>query len=330
MRILTLAPIFGGGIPLVEDIQDALGCLNVEHRVINRPDWVSAYREAAAERNPLPFYAKVHAALDEEIETFRPDLVLTFALAPIPPGFGTKLKSRGIKTAHWFFEDGKRFPVYERMVAEHDHFFAIQPALAATLQSKGHEKARYLPLGVPPRARREDLPRTDTPKHPIAFVGTPSKRREELFRGLIPLGLKLWGPGWQDLDPAFAGALQEDGRWLSRDEELQVYLSAQLVVNLHQDTPKGADPDFINPRTFVLAALGVPQTLEDRLELAPLFDLTNELSTFKPTVDLRTRVEELLEAPEKLSLRAERARGRALENHLLEHRLTQILDRVTG
>ena len=326
MRVLTLAPIFGGGIPLVEDIHDALKSLGIAYEVLNQPDWVAAYQEAAKVRNPLPFYSKVHAALDRALESFKPDLVLTFALAPIPPGFGTKLKGRGVKTAHWFFEDGKRFPVYERMVAEHDHFFAIQPALAATMQSKGHHSARYIPLGVPPRARLETLTRSSTPSHTIAFVGTPSARRQALFAPIAPLGLKLWGPGWKELGAPFDEAAQADGRWLSRDEELNVYLNAQLVVNLHQDTAAGGEPDFINPRTFVLAALGVPQLLEDRLELAPLFDLTNELTTFKPSTHLPDRVSELLEITEKLESKAKRSKERALENHLLEHRLSQILD----
>ena len=326
MRVLTLAPIFGGGIPLVEDIHDALQNLGIAHQALNREEWVTAYQEAAKTRNPLPFYAKVHEALDEALESFQPDIVLTFALAPIPPGFGAKLKNRGIKTAHWFFEDGKRFPIYERMVAEHDHFFAIQPALAATMQSKGHSSVRYIPLGVPPRARLETLTRSSTPSHTIAFVGTPSARRQALFAPIAPLGLKLWGPGWKELGAPFDQAAQADGRWLTRDEKLNVYLDTQLVVNLHQDTAAGGEPDFINPRTFVLAALGVPQILEDRLELAPLFDLTNELTTFKPSTDLPDRVSELLQMTQKLEAKAQRAKARALESHLLEHRVSQILD----
>ena len=95
MRILTIGPIFGGGIPLVEDIVEAIETLAIEHRTLNEPGWVQAYQVAAKARNPLPFYAKVHQALDQALDEFKPDLVLTFALAPLPPGFGQKLKGRG-------------------------------------------------------------------------------------------------------------------------------------------------------------------------------------------------------------------------------------------
>lgn len=328
MRVLTLAPIFGGGIPLVEDVVDSLRALQVEHRSLNQPEWVLSYKEATKTGDLLSFFAKIHEALDEALDTFTPELVLTFALAPIPPGFGAKLKNRKIRSVHWFVEDGKRFPIYERMLAEHDVLFAIQPALAASLQSKGHASVSYLPLGVPPRCRATSLKPAASPSHPIAFVGTPSARRQELFAPLVDQGLKLWGPGWKELGPPFSHAVQEDGRWLSREEELRTYCNAELVVNLHQDAGFRGEPDFINPRTFVLAALGIPQLLEDRLELAPLFDLTNELNVFKPTADLKSLSAELLESPEKLRRKADKARQRALENHLLEHRLTQILDKL--
>ena len=85
-------------------------------------------------------------------------------------------------------------------------------------------------------------------------------------------------------------------------------------------------PDFINPRTFVLAALGVPQLLEDRLELAPLFDLTNELTVFRPATDLSVLVREHLQNPEKRERQAQRAKERALSEHLLQHRVAQLLD----
>ena len=105
---------------------------------------------------------------------------------------------------------------------------------------------------------------------------------------------------------------------LSRDEERDIYLRASLVVNLHQDSGREGAPDFINPRTFVLAALGVPQLLEDRLELAPLFDLTNELTVFRPATDLSALVREHLQNPEKREKQAQRAKERALSEHLLQ------------
>ena len=122
----------------------------------------------------------------------------------------------------------------------------------------------------------------------------------------------LWGPGWDQTNDQLQACAQEGGRWLSRDEERDIYLRASLVVNLHQDSGREGAPDFINPRTFLLAALGVPQVLEDRLELAPLFDLTNELTVFRPATDLSSLVRELLQNPEKREKRAQRAKERAL------------------
>ncbi len=326
MRILTIGPIFGGGIPLVEDIIEAIETLGLTHQMLNEPEWVQAYQIAAKSRNPLPFYAKVHQALDRALDAFNPDLVLTFALAPLPPGFGQKLKGRQVKSVHWFFEDGRRFPTFERMAAEHSQLFAIQPWVAAFLQEKGIENARYLPLGVPVRCQTTEPPRATEPDIPLAFVGTPSPRRIEIFSQLTDFGLHLWGPGWDDTNEALAPCAQEGGRWLTREEERDVYLRASMVVNLHQDNGRDGAPDFINPRTFLLAALGVSQILEDRLELAPLFDLTNELTVFRPTSDLRALVSDFMENHAKRQKCAARARERALADHLLQHRVAQLLD----
>lgn len=328
MRILTLAPIIGGGTSIAEDIRDAISALNFEHKSLNQPSWINAYQRSRKEQNPLSFYAKVNKALEQALDSFNPNFVLTFALCPIPPGFGAKLKARGVKSAHWFFEDGKRFPNYERMAREHDVLFAIQRSVVRTLQAKGHLSSSYLPLGVPPRCSSPTLYRSQSPEHAIAFVGTPSSWRRELFTTIAAQGVKLWGPGWQQLGEPLASAAQADGRWLTREEEIDIYLNSQLVVNLHQDAgPKGG-PDFVNPRTFLLAGLGVPQLLEDRLELAPLFDLTNELTTFKSTTNLATQVSQLLEATDHLERKAQRAKNRALTNHRLENRIIQIIEKV--
>ena len=225
-----------------------------------------------------------------------------------------------------FFEDGRRFPTFERMAGEHTQFFAIQPWVAAFLQEKGVDNARYLPLGVPIRCQDTTLTRASEPDISLAFVGTPSARRVELFSQLTEFGLKLWGPGWDQTNDQLKACGQEGGRWLSRDEERDIYLRASLVVNLHQDSGREGAPDFINPRTFVLAALGVPQLLEDRLELAPLFDLTNELTVFRPATDLSALVREHLQNSEKREKQAQRAKERALSEHLLQHRVAQLLD----
>lgn len=326
MKVMTLAPIFGGGIPLVEDIIEAMEDLGVDVLQVNDESWVNAYQEAARTRNPAPFYAKVHKALEEQAEQARPDLCLTFALAPLPPQFRAKIGALGIRSVHWFFEDGRRFPIFERMAQEHDAIFAIQPWVTARLRELGHQNAHYLPLGVPPRCQLVSTKRSSNPAYRIAFVGTPSARRIELFRDLLDLGVNLWGPGWSEADAGFSSVARAEGRWQSRDEELEIYLNSELVVNIHEGSGLHGSPDFVNPRTFVLAALGVPQILEDRLELAPLFDLTQELTVFKQGDSVRERVLQALENPELLERKALKAQARALENHRLQHRITQLLE----
>ena len=330
MKVMTLAPIYGGGISLVEDIIEALDDLGVEVLRINEESWTAAYQEAARTRNPLPFYATVHQAIERVASESKPDLCLTFALAPIPPGFRETLDRFKIRSAHWFFEDGRRFPIFERMASEHDMLCSIQPWVAAMLREQGHTDAHYLPLGVPIRCQNAPAKPASSPTYRVSFVGTPSPRRLKIFKEILDLDFNVWGPGWADADPAFEAAQREQGRWLSRDEEIEVYLNSEIVVNLHQDAGRHGDPDFINPRTFVLAALGVPQILEDRLELAPLFDLTQELTVFKPDESVRRRLLDALESPQQRLRKAQKSQARALEYHLLQHRLTQLFELAKG
>ena len=104
--------------------------------------------------------------------------------------------------------------------------------------------------------------------------------------------------------------------------ERDIYLRASLVVGAPRQWPEA--PDFINPRTFLLAALGVPQVLEDRLELAPLFDLTNE-SLFSDLLPTSARWCGLLKTVKTRETSTASEGTRAL-GHLLQHRVAQLLD----
>ena len=102
------------------------------------------------------------------------------------------------------------------MATEHTRFFAIQPWVAALLQEKNLENARYLPLGVPLRCQQPSLQRAEVPDIPVAFIGT-SARRVELFSKLTDFGLQLWGPaGTRPMKNSRPALKKEDVGFLER------------------------------------------------------------------------------------------------------------------
>jgi spore maturation protein CgeB len=98
-------------------------------------------------------------------------------------------------------------------------------------------------------------------------------------------------------------------------------------VNVHSaDHVTGLDPqpDYVNPRTFELAACGAFQLVDRRDPLAALFD-DDEIAVFDTVADLRDKAQYYLARFDEAVAIAERGRRRAVSDHTYEARVRQIL-----
>jgi len=98
-------------------------------------------------------------------------------------------------------------------------------------------------------------------------------------------------------------------------------------VNLHAaDHVIGLDPlpDYVNPRTFELAACGAFQLVDRREPLAALFG-ADEIAVFDTVAELRDKTQYYISRPVEARAIAERARQRTTQDHTYDARVSRIL-----
>ena len=153
----------------------------------------------------------------------------------------------------------------------------------------------------------------------VVFVGAATPSREQLLAELTEFGLAIWGPGWRRTP------LKDycRGEMLDLDDYVRAYAGASVAVNIHREGPRagGTTTTGCNQRLFELAAIGVPQVVDNRADLPLAFDVGRELLTFDTGSELRQLVQELIQDPTAADRLAQAGRRRALAEHTYMHRL---------
>ena len=107
---------------------------------------------------------------------------------------------------------------------------------------------------------------------------------------------------------------------------VSIFSATAVNLNVHSaDHVTGLDPtpDYVNPRTFELAACGAFQLVDRRTPLADVFE-DDEVVAFGSVAELRSLSEHYLRHPEEREAIAARACARAVAAHTYEHRVAAI------
>jgi spore maturation protein CgeB len=145
-----------------------------------------------------------------------------------------------------------------------------------------------------------------------------------MLLGLIDLAPKIWGEGWAGTEVAKLAA--ERGARFDLFEMIRIFAATKVNLNIHSaNHVAGLDPDadYVNPRTFELAACGAFQLVDARVPLATMFR-EDELVTFRSPAELRQQITHYLAHPEDRAATAARARARVLAEHTFVHRVGRI------
>jgi spore maturation protein CgeB len=128
---------------------------------------------------------------------------------------------------------------------------------------------------------------------------------------------------------SLATVLQRGGTRIDTETCMKVFNGTTVNINLHSWTGDGLDPDgdFVNPRTFELAACGAFQIVDDRTLLPEIFT-KEQLLTFSRPDDLAPLVRQWLRDEEGRRQMAEAARQRVLAEHTYGHRMRQLLAQI--
>jgi len=338
-KIAVLGPIQGGTIPTGQYTYNALMRLGQRARGMDMSGFnpsfmlLDQFVTSQPRKNFLHgTYVEMLSTILLETFTEKPiDILICMAQAPISIRVLTELRKRGVVTVLWFVEDYLRFTYWREVAPYYDFIFTIQKGECLDgIKRAGAGGVHYLPVAcdpyfhVPMTLSLEDTKRWGSP---ISFVGAGYHNRQQMFAALAQHPFKIWGSEWPQCKP-FDRLVQDEARRVSPEEYLKIFNATEINLNLHSSTERdGVDPfgDFVNPRTFELAACGAFQLTDERSLLPEMFEPGKEIITFKNVTDLKEKIDYYLAHPEERTAVAQRGRDRALRDHTYEIRIAEML-----
>lgn len=343
LRVLVVLPMYGGSLPVGRWCVRALASMGHMAEAFEAPAFHGAFTALRGASLPSErisqlengFLQVVSQAVLARVEAFEPDLVLALAQAPLSMQALRSLRRDGVPTAMWFVEDWRVFTYWKAFAPMYDYFAVIQEdPFFAELEKVGQENALYLPMAADPEAHAPvELSSVErrTFGSDLSFMGAGYPNRRQAFRRLIKYDFKIWGTEW-DGDPTLERHVQMGGRRVSPEECVKIFNASRINLNLHSSVsadelvPRG---DFVNPRTFELAACGAFQLVDERALMPDLFH-SDELATFRDMAELMERIDHFLARPEERAEYARRGRERVLAEHTYAHRMQALVDFIAA
>ncbi|RJQ46077.1 MAG: glycosyltransferase [Nitrospiraceae bacterium] len=342
LKILVIGPVYGGSLPIARYCSATLKRMGHTVELIDNSRFEDALffaKDVAKDNSTYKrLMDRLSSFLSEAViarcENFRPDLVFALAQAPLTTECLQRLKVSGTPTAFWFVEDFRLMNYWKNVAGLYDYFFAIQKGdFFSELEKAGIKNYHYLPLAADPAVHRKTELNNEERGYygsALSFIGAGYYNRRHLFKGLLDYDFKIWGNDW-DMNSALARCVQRSGGRVDSDETVMIFNASKININLHSSTcHKGINPfgDFVNPRTFEIAACGGFQLVDRRSELAEFFDENKEVIVFESLEDLRKKITYYLEHEDERNAIAQRARERVLFEHTYEHRMHEMLEHL--
>ncbi len=342
LRILVVLPFYGGSLPIGQYCVQALRHLGHSVEVFDAPAFYTAFsamknlRVTAERLEQLEgaFLQNISQAIMAQVESFEPDMVLALAQAPLSRQVLRRLQRMNIPTAMWFVEDYTLFTYWRAFAPLYSVFAVIQEQpFLDKLVEVGQNNAVYLPMAALPRFHTpQQLTATEHKAFSadVAFLGAGYPNRRVAFRPLASRNsFKIWGTEWDD-DATFSQCLQQSGARISAEDSVKIYQSTKVNINLHSSIEKNTSitqGDFVNPRTFELAALGAFQVVDKRTLMADLF-ADDMLATFTSLEEMYAKIDYYLEHPQEREAMSQKAKAHVLAQHTYEQRMQTLLDFV--
>ena len=339
LKIMVVGPIFGGSLPIAGYCANALRNMGHDVDFMDNSRYSDTYfsiktisgDKAHQDQLQALFTAFVSEAVMARCAETKPDLIFVLAQAPLGESCLLRFRANKIPTAFWFVEDFRLMDYWQGVAPLYDYFFTIQrDKFFDKLKEMGLKNFSYLPLAASPDIhKRLDLTKEELTTYgsDVSFAGAGYYNRRNFFKGLLDYDLKIWGTEWEMYSP-LGKHIQRSGERIDTEETVKIFNAAKGNINLHSATYyEGINPygDFVNPRTFEIAACGAFQLVDYRSELPELFKVGEEIICFHDLNDLRKKINYYLSNPGEREEIAQKARERVLRDHTYEHRMEDML-----
>ncbi len=293
---------------------ERLGCRVTTFNLIGAGGWLSRLRRVG-----------LRDRLARTIGRSGPAVILVLEGSQLDASLVAGLKRRGGPAwVNWFCDGRRAANAIRPLAAAYDEVFVAGTAAAEELEAPGNPPVRYLAPGCDPSVHRPMRAR-DQFRANVVFAGTATPYRERLLCELVEFGLALWGPGWRRTK------LRDycRGELLAHSDYVRAYAGASVAVNLqYSETDDDAGDPGCNRRLFEIAAIGVPQVVEERPDLHRHFCEGSEVLVARSPSTLKTLTAEALQDRAWAEQVATGARLRALTEHTYMHRMAGLLAAV--
>jgi spore maturation protein CgeB len=242
------------------------------------------------------------------------DLVLVFRGERLDPGLVARLRpATRARWANWFPDDPHESELADRLAPAYDAFFTHDSASLPRYRRAG-VRAHYLAFGCDPGYLRP-LAAGARWHAAIVFVGSRDPLRERVLTAVADLGLVVWGPRWPK-GPVYGVNF------------VRALAGGTIGLNVHQQFGSGQPDRYgsgANMRVFELAAVGTPQLVDAKTDIARHFIPDHEIALFTSVPELRARAGELLANEPLRRALGTAARARVLRDHTWAQRLEELL-----
>ncbi|MBI5373964.1 MAG: glycosyltransferase [Candidatus Schekmanbacteria bacterium] len=344
LGVMVVYPLYGGSYPIAEYTSlafEKLGCrverfdMSRFYALYKEIDKITYDKTNAAKLKGL-FLSLIGEMFVARVLETRPSMIFALAQSPLSMDIVKRIKPLKIPLCYWFVEDYRLMQYWKDIVQHYDYFFTIQKGeFHEEIGRMGMKNYFYLPAACHPDIHKP-LPLEEeemaTFKSDVSFMGAGYYNRRSFFKMLRDYDFKIWGTDWPNDDPFFKNAVQRDSERISIEDTVKIFNSTKINLNMHSSTyHSGVNPhgDFVNPRTFEIAACGGFQLVDYRSDLEGLFKVGEEIETFSDIQDLRRKMSYYLDHPEERNKISEKARQKVLADHTYEKRMTEVLRAVT-
>jgi spore maturation protein CgeB len=265
--------------------------------------------------------------LRKAVEAARAEIVLVIGGQQLDRTLVEQLAAAtSIPWVNWFPDDLRTVDDVIRRAPAYDRIFVAGSDVAERVGAALGRPVEVVSLAADPSIYRP-LRSRDQYRANVVFAGSATARRVTLLSGLVEFGLALWGPGWRRTP------LRDycRGEAPSTEEYVRAYGGASVAMNIHHTAAgNGSDEAFVNQRLFEVAAIGVPQIVDQRGDLARHFEPGKHLLVFRDADELRETVRSTLQDLAAAAELGAAARRETLARHTYMHRMKQVLDGITS
>lgn len=272
--------------------------------------------------------------LIDAVKEAKPDLVFVLRGADFFSETLLKIKKEyNTKLICWWLEGPKVIEKSLEKASCYDFYFINSRYSVEEHKKKGIKSCYYLPFGADLQfynkivLANEDYNRY---KSDVGFVGAWDQNRQDLLQGLTDLdNVSIWGPKWRKRNKANKGMLKIiKGEGVYYDEAVKFYNSSKINININAWYNYIASG--VSLRVFDIPACGGFLLTDFVEELLELYNLPEEMETFKTQDEFMDKIKYYLKNDSKRIKIAENGYRRVMTDHTYEIRMKQLLDIISG